>query len=232
MSSEAVRYFPATLGEAKSVSKPDANREIASVDPAPSEINSTDAGDEVLLARASEGDRDAFTAMFRRYARVVRGVGLRILQDSGEADDLVQEVFLFLHRKCNIFDRSKSSARSWILQIANHRAIDRRRRLESRNFYIQVEIDEDVLKLPNPGGGEAPYDHSLEAALGREQSRRLFDSLSQDQREVIRLAFYEGHTFEEIARMRGQSFGNVRNHYYRGLEKLRKQVFCAKLQGK
>jgi hypothetical protein len=78
--------------------------------------------DEALIARVCGSDKEALACLFRRYARLVRGVALRILRDASEADDLLQEVFLFIHRKAAIFDSSKSSARSWIVQMTYHRA--------------------------------------------------------------------------------------------------------------
>ena len=90
-------------------------------------IAETDLSDEVLVAQVCGGSREALAILFRRYARLVHTVANRILRDSAEADDLLQEVFLFIHRKGGAFDASKSSARSWIVQMAYHRAIDRRR---------------------------------------------------------------------------------------------------------
>jgi hypothetical protein len=74
--------------------------------------------DEVLLACTQEGDREALAELFRNYAKSIRSIGVRILRDGMEADDLVQEVFLYLYRKSSLFDCSKGSARSWIFQIA------------------------------------------------------------------------------------------------------------------
>src|ERR1700681_5099168 len=82
--------------------------------------------DETLMIQICEGSREALAILFRRYARLVRGVSFRVLRDASEADDLVQDIFLLLHRNCHTFDSSKGPARSWILQMAYHRAISRR----------------------------------------------------------------------------------------------------------
>src|SRR6202041_317471 len=97
----------------------------------------TDASDESLLRQICTGDRDALGILFERYARLTRSVAARILRDTAEAEDLVQDLFLYIQRKCGIFDSSKSTARSWIVQMAYHRALDRRRYLKSREFYAQ-----------------------------------------------------------------------------------------------
>src|SRR5258708_29896188 len=98
----------------------------------PTESHESQLDDEILVLRVAGGNREALAVLFRRYARLVRAVAMRILHDSSEADDLLQDVFLFIHRKSGTFDNSKSSARSWIVQRTNHRAIDLRRHLHSR----------------------------------------------------------------------------------------------------
>src|SRR5262249_23180996 len=91
--------------------------------------------DEMLMARVCSGDREALGGLFERYALLLRGVAVRILRDTSEAEDLAQDLFLFIQRKCAMFDSSKSSARSWIIQMTYHRAIERRRYLTTRQFY-------------------------------------------------------------------------------------------------
>jgi RNA polymerase sigma-70 factor (ECF subfamily) len=70
----------------------------------------------------------------------------------------------------------------------------------------------------------AHYDHTVEGLFGRNGWRKIVEDLTEDQRETLRLHFFEGYTFTEIAEKLGQSFANVRNHHYRGLEKLRKHL--------
>src|SRR3954467_4770564 len=110
----------------------------------------TDLPDESLLRHACHGG-EAFALLFRRYARLVRAIAFRILHDASEADDLLQEVFLFIHCKSTLFDAVKSSARSWIVQITYHRAIDRLRYLQSRHFYSHVDFDDVVSELGDTG---------------------------------------------------------------------------------
>ena len=70
----------------------------------------------------------------------------------------------------------------------------------------------------------ADYDHSIEGLFGRNGWKRIVEDLTQDQRETFRLHFFEGYTFPEIAEKLGQSYANVRNHYYRGLERFRRHL--------
>lgn len=193
---------------------------------------SSEASDERLLARVCEGDRGALAQLFRRFARVVRNVACRILRDEAEADDLLQEVFLFLFRRAVLFDAARGSARSWIVQVTYHRAIDRRRHLASRNFYDSTELDEALHTIEGPMTDTAFYERTIEGVLGAGTLRDIDGALSNDQRNTMQLYFFDGYTFGEIADRLGQTVGNVRNHYYRGLEKIRKLVFTAKLRDK
>jgi RNA polymerase sigma-70 factor (ECF subfamily) len=181
-----------------------------------------EASDEFLLARVTKGDQPALGVLFQRYSRLLLGIAARILGDGSEAEDLVQDLFVFLHGKAAIFDSSKSSGRSWIVQMAYHRAISRRRYLVTRQFYAHKEIEGIVEQVV--GIATTENDYSAEAVFGRNGLEQVMEALSQDQRETLRLHFFEGYTLAEIGRILGQPHGNVRNHYYRGLTQLRKQM--------
>ena len=179
--------------------------------------------DEELIGHIQDGKHDALGLLFRRYARSVRSVGERILRDNGEADDLVQEVFLYIYRKSTLFDSSKGSARSWIIQIAYTQALLRRRDLKGHGFYVSG-ITDRMLETEQSSSNAADYDNTVEGLFGRNGWKRIVEDLTKDQRETLRLHFFEGYTFAEIAEKLGQSYVNVRNHHYRGLEKLRKHL--------
>src|ERR1700734_1222417 len=81
-------------------------------------IEISEISDELLLEQVRGGAKDALAFLFRRHARSVRNVAYRILRNEAEADDLVQEVFLFIFRKAALFDAAGGAARSWIFQVA------------------------------------------------------------------------------------------------------------------
>ena len=191
----------------------------------------SEVADEALIAGVCEGDQEALAALFRRYARLVRGIALRILRDKSEADDLLQDLFLFIHRKAGRFDGSKCAARSWIVQMTYHRALDRRRYLQSRHFYTRLDLDE-ATELLSPVVEGTEEQNAVCHLVGKTTSAGLLATLTEDQRNTLSLHFVEGFTFAEIAAKLDQSLGNVRNHYYRGLERLRKQMFSDKLPGR
>jgi RNA polymerase sigma-70 factor (ECF subfamily) len=217
----AARFPPLPLGKGSAV-----HSSIAS-DNRPALI---ELSDESLLAQIMVGDREALALLFRRYAGLAHGIGRRILRDNAEAEDLVQDVFLHIARKCYLFDGSKGSARSWIVQVTYFQALNRKGYLTEQHYYNALNVENsEVEQLPTPVIAE--YDHSGEALFGRKRWQRIREILTEDQWETIRLHFFEGCTFAEIGERRNQPQGNVRNHFYRGLARLRKYVFRRELQG-
>jgi RNA polymerase sigma-70 factor, ECF subfamily len=209
---------------------PTDDREPSVVSSEPLVVDSV-VSDEALISQVCEGSREALGILFRRYARVVRAVAFRILRDTFEADDLLQDIFLFVHRKCSLFDPSKGSVRSWILKITYNRAIDHRRYLQSRHFYKHVDVG-DYMEVADSRSVLATEDReALADVVGRPTIDMLLETLTDDQRKTLNLHFFEGCTFEEIAGRLDQSVGNIRHHYYRGLDKLRKELFARKLAG-
>lgn len=176
-----------------------------------------------LIAQIVLGEKEALARLFRLFAHPIRALGRRILRNDSEADDLVQEVFLYIHRRANLFDRSKGNARSWIFQVAYTQAFIRRRHLNAIGFYASGIADKQLeSELPtNPG---AEYDQTVEALFGRSNWKQVLESLTPEQKETLRLHFFEGYTFAEIAEKLGQTYANVRHHHYRALEKLRKHL--------
>jgi RNA polymerase sigma-70 factor (ECF subfamily) len=174
-------------------------------------------------------DKEALGLLFRRYARLAHSIGKRILRDSAEAEDFVQELFLHLFRKAHLYDSSKGPARGWIVQTSYYQALRRRVHLSTRPHYGSMEFDEleaSGITAPPVAG----YERSGEGLFGRVRWRELIECLTPDQWEIFRLHFYEGHTLVEISEMRNQMVANVYNHFYRGLDRLRKHVFASELR--
>ncbi len=229
MSSEAA-YFPDAL--ARSAGGRDAAlgfgepapevRVEPREEPAVRDVNLEAAEDERLMEQVQDGGKEAFSVLFRRYARPVRNVAYRILCDEAEADDLTQEVFLFIFRKSALYDPAQGKAATWIIHLAYHRAFDRRRYLNTRHFYTVQEFQRDRLPAGDARSQSVLNERSTDRILGRQILERFNRRLTAEQRETIRLHFFEGYEFREIAELTGRSLVNVRSHYYRGLERLRR----------
>jgi RNA polymerase sigma-70 factor (ECF subfamily) len=98
--------------------------------------------DEDVMERLRNGDPNALPILFDRFHRLVMKIGLRILRDAGEAEDVMQEIFLEIFNKAGQFDSAKGSAKTWILQYAYHRSLSRRQYLALRNFYDRHQTTE------------------------------------------------------------------------------------------
>ena len=205
------------------------NKDVATPGQQSALVSARELSDEALLADVSKGSREGLAILFRRYAQIVRGVAYRVLRDASEADDLLQDIFLLVHRLCGTFDNSKGSARFWILQMTYRRAISRRRYLASRHFYTHVDLE--GVDLIDPRTANAQIEESIDARNENGSLQKVFDELTENQRRTLQLFFVEGYTFDEIAEKLGQTRGNVKNHYFRGLDRLRKHLFCSKLAG-
>jgi RNA polymerase sigma-70 factor, ECF subfamily len=177
--------------------------------------------DETLLAKVGDGSQDALALLFRRHQRAVFNVAWRILRDHSEAEDLRQEVFLLLFQKAQLFDQSKGTAASWIIQITYHRAINRRRYLTFRQHYDAEQLNEEQV-----GPKRQPL--LIDEITARTLLKRLREQLSPERRSTLELFFFEGYSLREIAEKTNQTLGNVRHHYYRGIECLRSNVFPQK----
>jgi len=177
--------------------------------------------DEELLETAGKGDKAALGLLFRRHGGSVLNVARRILRNDAEADDVRQDVFVYLFERAQLYDAKKSSALSWIMQITYHRAFNRRKFLNLRQGNRVEVFDEQQSdrNITQP---------STDQMDGKAILDKLRGQLSPAQRETVELHFFEGYTFREIAELSGQTIGNVRHHYYRALDTLRSNLFSKK----
>lgn len=177
-----------------------------------------DLSDESLLLETANGSTEAIGLLFRRYRRSVLSVAKRILRDEMEAEDLCQEVFLLLSQKAKIFDPKRGTGSSWIIQIAYHRAINRRQYLEHRRHYDALEFNEELIGTGQP--------HLIiDEIAAKTILDKLRVELSPEQRVTLELHFFEGYSLREIAESTHQTLGCIRNRFYRGLDRLRSIVF-------
>ena len=217
MTSESAAYFPQTLAGQSDVAISEACS--PAVDPIAKQH--ADQSDETLLTEVGHGSREALGFLFRRHRRAVSNVAWRILRDMSEAEDLCQEVFLLLFQKAKLFDASKATAASWIIQITYHRAMNRRQYLTFRQHYNAEQLNEEKIAA-------ARQTLFFDEIVARTLLDRVREQLSADQRHTLELHFFEGYSLREIAEKTSQTLGNIRHHYYRGLECLRSNVFPQK----
>ena len=182
--------------------------------------------DEDLMARLQSNDCNALDALFKRFSRLVFGIALRILGNRGESEDIVQDVFFYMYQKPTLFDPAKGSAKGWIVQIAFSRALDRRAHLSRRAYYSGTNVD----VLADTLVGSTDMEQEVVARLNRTHLQRAFEDLPVVQRRTIEMFYFEGLELREISQRLDESLGNVRHHFYRGLQRLRKNSFVQGLR--
>jgi RNA polymerase sigma-70 factor, ECF subfamily len=172
-----------------------------------------------LLALLKDGVLDALGVLFVRYRLLVLSVSLKTLHDQAEAEDVVQDVFLEISKKAKIFDPLRGTVKMWILQYAYSRSLDRRRWLALRHLNGQYSNGNGNYHVPE----QTVSAQALDGLTLEERGsiiRKALDELLPRQKQVIELAYFQGFEMTEIATQMGETLGNVRNHYYRGLKKL------------
>lgn len=181
--------------------------------------------DEEAMARLKVEDAAALNLLFDRYSRLVLGIALRILRDYGEAEEIVQEAFFYIYRRAALFDASKGTAKAWIVQAAFHRALDRKAHLARRGFYLGT----DISPLHDTLLGNSDVEREIGSEMNRLHLEKAFEELPEMQRRTLDLFYFHGFELREISVRLNEPLGNVRHHFYRGLEKLRKSAFVRKL---
>jgi len=166
------------------------------------------------MVRVTSGWQDALSVLFDRYHRLVFSVALRIVRDPGEAEEVVQTVYLDIFRAAANFDPHKGIFKVWILQYAYHRALHRKRHLVANHFYhwddLEAALETGASRmLP----GELPEILQL--------AQEMLARLKPRQRRIVEMTYYEGLTAEEIAGRLGESVHAVRHDLHRGLAALR-----------
>lgn len=175
-----------------------------------------------LLVRIKEGDQAAFAQLYDRYAPLLYSMVLRIVRETTEAEDVLQEIFLTIWNKASSFDEAKGSVYTWIVTIARRKAIDRLRSKEIVNRGERLH-DDAVTGIPDA----AYMTNPLNAAIGNEYEalmRTALATLSDEQRTVIEMSYYEGYTQEQISQRLHVPLGTVKTRMRQGLIKLREYL--------
>jgi RNA polymerase sigma-70 factor, ECF subfamily len=180
--------------------------------------------DEVAMRRVQRGDAEAFGHLFQRYSRPVLSLAMRILQNRAEAQDVLQDVFLYIHRKSGIFDSSRGTVASWVLQVAHSKSLNRLKRFRTGPLAWPVPIS----TINQVADAKIGPERVTEMVLAEKVVQRALGELAECQRETLRLYFFEELTLREISARRNESMGNTRHHYYRGIRKLRSAILLNK----
>jgi len=167
--------------------------------------------DLALVTAIRSADQSAMAALYDRYSPIVYSVALRILQDTGAAEDVLQDIFMQLWRNPGAFDASRGNMGAWLAVITRHRAIDALRRRRPEN-----DIDEVVVSVEPNLATEADRSRAMDKVRGALQS------MPSTQRSALEMAYFEGLTHSEIAEKTGEPLGTIKTRIRTGLLSLRR----------
>ncbi len=193
------------------------------------------ATDEAALVRAvAGGSEEAFAALYDQHVHGVHSVAVRLSGDRGLAEEVVQETFLALWNRAELFDPALASLSTWLRSIARNRTVDRLRARGRRPTLVSLgspgdpdEADQGLDRLPADAaviGGAAPDagpEAAAEAASVRAVITAALATMPEVERNVIVLAYREGLTQQEIAERLDWPLGTVKTRTRRALARLR-----------
>jgi RNA polymerase sigma-70 factor (ECF subfamily) len=171
-----------------------------------------------LLARIAKRERRAFEELYTRYANILYATAMKFLKQDADAQDVVQDVFIQIWDKANLYDPAKGKPLTWALTLTRNRSIDRIRAIQRRSR-LRDDFEKETVMDESAGLREA-----LSGVDASEKGQILRDAvgqLSAEQRRVIELAFFRGLTQSEIAEKLGQPLGTIKARARRGLMKLK-----------
>jgi RNA polymerase sigma-70 factor, ECF subfamily len=179
--------------------------------------------DLTLLGQVSQKDQQALEALYEKYQRIVYSLVLRIVRDEDEASELLQDVFVQVWQKADLFDKDRGNFSTWLLTLAHNKAINTLRSKAYKKRSLETRGDDDeIMRL----AGEAVTNVStpLSEQIADDARVQVLDALRkipEAQREALTLAYYEGLSQSEIAEKLGVPLGTVKTRMRQGMLKLK-----------
>lgn len=174
-----------------------------------------------LLKAVAEGDRDKFQDLHKRFVGIVYSTVYKVLNDSEDTEDVVQEVFTAIWKKAGMYEPNKGKPMTWITTMARNRAIDR---LRSKQRRYKLSEDFKTEREVLTSGSKVDSSSKMELKDRHELLRTAVMELSGAQRKAIQLAYFSGLTQAEIAEQLGEPLGTVKARIRRGIIRLRTVV--------
>jgi RNA polymerase sigma-70 factor (ECF subfamily) len=177
--------------------------------------------DEALLAAIAGGAVWAMDSLYQRYSRILYSLAYRMVADHQIAEDLLQDAFLSVWRRSTSFSPQAGAARSWLISIIHHRAIDHLRRVRRRSSMQEAPLEE--LEFDERTAVADAWDEAWRSVQSS-QVRAALMKIPTEQRMVIELAYFQGWTHAEIAEGTQTPLGTVKARMRLGLNHLKRAL--------
>lgn len=181
--------------------------------------STTELSDEALLKEIAGGAVWAMNSLYERYSRMLYSVAYRMVADHQIAEDLLQDAFLAVWRRSTSYSPQTGAARSWLISILHHRAIDHLRRMRRRSGIVEAPLEE--LELDETTAFPDVWDEAWRS-IKSSQVRAALMKIPTEQRLVIELAYFQGWTHAEIAEGTEIPLGTVKARMRLGLHHLKR----------
>lgn len=179
--------------------------------------------DEILIQQIAQGSTDGLGILYDRYGRLVYALGVKITGDAGQAEEIVQEVFLRVWQGASSYDSTRGKVFTWLFTIAHNMCIDEVRRRKNRPQAVSPSPDSEqdpVLMVPDSN----PESNIEETVWSNEIARAVRDALQQlppEQSRVIEMSYFQGLTHKQIAERLGLPLGTAKTRMVLGLKRMR-----------
>jgi len=170
--------------------------------------------DHELIQRIQQRDRQAFDLFYDRYAQIIFSVCIRILKDTGEAEDVLQEIFVQIWKEAERFDAARASVKTWVFTIARSRSLDRYRSRKTAHQRFEDAAAEELHQISSKEDLQS-------TSVIQQYVASAMQQLSKEQRLVLELCYYRGLTQEEISNLLGEPLGTIKSRIRAALMKLR-----------
>lgn len=187
----------------------------------PSE-NLLEPSDSELLLAAGLGDRDAFRDLYRRISKTLFSVAYKVVGNTADAEELTQETFMELWKQAPRYDAERAKPLTFAIRIIRNRSIDRIRKKTRQDAIMNRSVD--AILESSQSSNETGAVESASLSEISVTVKAAFETLSEDQRVALQLAYFGGLSQSEIAEKQSEALGTIKSRMRRGLDKLRKEL--------
>jgi len=174
--------------------------------------------DHTLIRLIIRADADALSELYDRYHRLVFSLAVATVGDHATAEEVTLDVFTRVWEKAVTYRGEQAQVSTWLISITRYRAIDELRRRGARPRLESLDLADVSVATPRRADGP---EATTELALQRQRVRAALSELPAEQRQVLVLAYFQGHTHREIAEVLDQPLGTVKTRIRLGMQKLR-----------